>query len=47
MVFIIVAKGAQSFFFWSELAWTVYVGLAWICVSAFGVNRAGIAFVGR
>lgn len=45
MGFIIVAKGAQSLFFWSELAWaTVYVGLAWACVSAFGLNGAGIAF---
>jgi antigen flippase len=45
MGFIIVAKGAQSLFFCSELAWTVvYVGLAWACVSAFGLNGAGIAF---
>ncbi len=45
MGFIIVARGAQSLFFWSELAWTVvYVGLAWVCVSAFALNGAGIAF---
>lgn len=37
MGFIILSKGAQNFFFWSELAWTaVYLGLAWICVSSFG-----------
>ncbi len=47
MGFIIVAKGAQSLFFWSELAWTVvYVGLAWVCVSAFALDGAGIAFLG-
>jgi antigen flippase len=47
MGFIIIAKGAQSLFFWSELAWTVvYVALAWICVSAFGLSGAGIAFFG-
>ncbi len=45
--YIIVAKGAQNLFFWSELAWTlVYVGLAWVCVNAFGLNGAGIAFFG-
>jgi PST family polysaccharide transporter len=47
MGFIIVAKGAQSVFFWSELAWTgVYLALAWMCVNAFGLNGAGIAFFG-
>jgi PST family polysaccharide transporter len=34
-------------FFWSELGWTVvYVALAWICVTAFALNGAGIAFFG-
>jgi PST family polysaccharide transporter len=45
MGFIIVAKGAQSLFFLSELAWTVvYIALAWVCVSAFSLNGTGIAF---
>lgn len=45
--FIIVAKGEQNLFFWSELAWTVFnVGLTWICIRSFGVNGAGIAFFG-
>jgi len=47
MGFIIVAKGRQTIFFCSQLAWTlVSVGLGWICVGAFGVNGAGIAFFG-
>jgi antigen flippase len=47
MGFIIMAKGSQNIFFWSELAWTVvHLGLAWICVSYFGLNGAGIAFFG-
>ena len=47
MGFIIIAKGAQSLFFWSELAWTVvYIALAWVCVTAFALNGAGIAFFG-
>ena len=45
MGYIIIAKGARNLFFWSELAWTaVYVALAWVCVTAFGLNGAGIAF---
>jgi antigen flippase len=45
--FIIVAKGEQSLFFWSELAWTVvHISLAWICVGHYGVVGAGIAFFG-
>jgi enterobacterial common antigen flippase len=47
MGFIILAKGRSAIFFLSELAWTVVaVGLAWICVSKFGLNGAGIAFFG-
>ena len=47
MGFIILAKGAQKPFFWTELAWTlVHVGLAWICVTSFGLDGAGIAFFG-
>jgi antigen flippase len=47
MGYIILAKGARSLFFGAEMAWTaVYVGLAWLCVNAFGLNGAGIAFFG-
>jgi antigen flippase len=47
MGFIILAKGKQALFFWSELAWTIVnVGLTWICVGSFGLNGAGIAFFG-
>jgi len=47
MGFIIVAKGRQNLFFFSELAWTVVaVGLAWLCVTRFGLTGAGIAFFG-
>lgn len=47
MGIIIMAKGESSFFFWTELAWTVVnVGLSWICVKSFGLNGAGIAFFG-
>ena len=45
MGYIIVAKGAQTLFFATELAWTaVNVGLSWLFVSRFGVAGAGIAF---
>ena len=45
MGFIIVAKGRQNLFFFSEFAWAVVsLGLAWFCISRFGVNGAGIAF---
>jgi antigen flippase len=44
--FIILAKGVQSLFFATELAWTVvHLGLAWTCVHWFGLNGAGIAFL--
>lgn len=47
MGYIIVAKGEQTIFFWAEVAWTVVnVGLSWICIRAFGLNGAGIAFFG-
>ena|SRR5690242_4630029 len=47
MGFIIIAKGARNLFFWSEFGWTVvYVALAWVCVTAFALNGAGIAFFG-
>jgi PST family polysaccharide transporter len=45
MGFVIVAKGNQTLFFLAELAWaTVAIGLAWGCVSFFGLTGAGIAF---
>jgi antigen flippase len=47
MGFIIVAKGRQALFFFSELAWTIVaVALAWFSVRSFGLNGAGIAFFG-
>ncbi|MGR9106906.1 MAG: O-antigen translocase [Gammaproteobacteria bacterium] len=47
MGYIVIAKGAQFFFIFSELAWTfVYLGLAWLCVNRFGLDGAGIAFFG-
>ncbi|MBO9197576.1 O-antigen translocase [Rhizobium sp. 16-449-1b] len=45
--FIILAKGAQRIFFWTEVAAAiVHVGLAWICVKSFGTVGAGVAFFG-
>jgi len=47
MGFIIVVKNVQNLLIFSELAWTVvYLGLAWVCVSSFGLKGAGIAFFG-
>ena len=47
MGFIIVAKGVQNLLIFSEVAWTVvYLGLAWVCISAFNLKGAGIAFFG-
>jgi len=47
MGFIIVAKARQNIFFWCEMAWTIVsLALAWVCVSAFGLVGAGIAFCG-
>jgi enterobacterial common antigen flippase len=43
--FVLLAKGAQKAFFWSELVWTVvYLTLSWACISYFGLTGAGIAF---
>jgi enterobacterial common antigen flippase len=45
MGFIIVAKGKQNLFIFSEVAWAVAsLGLSWACISYFGVVGAGIAF---
>ncbi len=47
MGFIILAKGIQSVFFWTEVAATiVHVGLAFFLVGAFGVTGATMAFFG-
>jgi PST family polysaccharide transporter len=47
MGFIIVAKNRQLIFVGAELAWTlVNVGLLWLCIGRFGLNGAGIGFVG-
>jgi antigen flippase len=43
--YIIVAKNNRLIFLATEVAWTaVNVGLTWACVTAFGLNGAGIAF---
>src|SRR4029077_16281613 len=45
--FIIMAKGRPGLLVFCELAWgIVSLGLAWICVTSFGLNGAGIAFFG-
>jgi PST family polysaccharide transporter len=45
MGFIIVAQARQWIFIGCELAWTlVSLGLAWLCVTRFGLNGAGMAF---
>lgn len=45
MGYIIVAKGRQSLFIATEVAWTVVnVALTWLCVMYFGLAGAGAAF---
>jgi PST family polysaccharide transporter len=47
MGFIIVAKGKQNLFIFSEVAWAVVsIALAWISIVHVGVTGAGIAFFG-
>ena len=47
MGFVLLAKGKQTLFFLADLAWTIVaLSLVWVCVGAFGVNGAGIAFFG-
>jgi enterobacterial common antigen flippase len=47
MGFIVLAKGVQKIFFWTELAATaVNVGLAAILVQHYGLTGAGMAFFG-
>src|SRR5882762_2446893 len=47
MGFIIMAKGRPGLLVFCEAAWgIVSLGLAWICVTSFGLNGAGMAFFG-
>jgi enterobacterial common antigen flippase len=47
MGFIVLAKGAQKIYFWTELtAAVVQVVLAWFLVAKFGLAGAGAAFFG-
>ena len=47
MGYIVLAKGVQTIFFWTEVAATiVHVGLAWVFIHAFGLGGAGMAFFG-
>ena len=47
MGFIVLAKGVQTIFFWTELAAAVvHVGLAFLLVSYFGLTGATMAFFG-
>lgn len=47
MGFIVVARGEQKIFVWTEVAATaVHVGLAWLLVKYFGLTGAGMAFFG-
>lgn len=47
MGFILLAKGKQGLFFWTDVAWTiVHIGLSWGCIMTFGLNGAGVAFFG-
>jgi antigen flippase len=45
--YILVAKGAKTLFFLSDLFWTgAHLGLAWILVGRFGLEGTGMAFFG-
>lgn len=47
MGYIVVARGEQKIFFWTEVAAAVvHVGLAWLCIKQFGLTGAGAAFFG-
>lgn len=47
MGFIVLAKGRQQLFFWTEVAAScVHVGLAWLLLGVLGLAGAGIAFAG-
>jgi antigen flippase len=45
--FIVLAKGEQAIYFWTDLAAAVvHLGLAWLLSARFGVTGAGAAFFG-
>ena len=47
MGFIVLAKGEQAIFFWTEVAATVvHIGLAWLLVAEFGLVGSAAAFFG-
>jgi enterobacterial common antigen flippase len=47
MGFIIAAKARAGLLVFCETAWAVVsIGLAWVCITSFGLNGAGIAFFG-
>lgn len=47
MGYIVLAKGEQKIFFWTEIAATVvHIGLAWFCIDRFQLTGAGAAFFG-
>jgi PST family polysaccharide transporter len=47
MGFIALAKARRTVFMGVDLCWSVVnVGLSWVCINAFGVDGAGIAFFG-
>ena len=47
MGFIVLAKGEQAIFFWTEVAATVvHIGLAWLLVAKFGLVGSAAAFFG-
>jgi PST family polysaccharide transporter len=45
MGFIIVAKARQNLFLVSEILWaSLATGLAWACITLWGLNGSGVAF---
>jgi PST family polysaccharide transporter len=47
VAFILLAKAEQRLFLAVDFAWTlVHVGLAWVCVTGYGVDGGGMAFFG-
>jgi PST family polysaccharide transporter len=47
MGFMLVAKGKAALMIGTELGWVIVnVGLSWVCLTAFGLDGAGMAFLG-
>lgn len=45
--YILLAKGAKGFFFFSDAFWTIaHLGLAWLLIHRFGLAGTGMAFFG-